>query len=128
MNKALNIGTKVVNDYGETGKIVDRMYSEKEKQYYYGVSYDSKEEDETLLVSGEELREVEKENGENYEAEANLLNNVCVAIIYRKENGCKKEVCRGHGHIIHEGDVGVAQALSYAFKKAYEKINGGSLK
>lgn len=127
MNKALNIGTKVVNSYGETGKIVDRMYSEKEKEFYYGVNYDSRDVDEILLAKGNELRELSKENGENYEAEINLLNNVCVAIIYRKENGGKKEVCRGHGHIIHEGDIGVAQALSYAFKKAYEKLNNGNL-
>jgi hypothetical protein len=81
MNKALNIGTKVVNAYGETGKIVDRMYSEKEKEFYYGVNYDSRDVDEILLAKGNELHELSKENGENYEAEINLLNNVCVAII-----------------------------------------------
>ena len=127
MNTAFEIGTKIINAYGETGKIVDRMYSEKEKEYYYGVTYDSREEDEVLLAKGDELREVNETNGEDYEAEASLLNNVCVAIIYRKENGGKKEVSRGHGHIIHEGDLGVAQALSYAFKRAYEKLNNGKI-
>lgn len=127
MNKAMNIGTKVRNAYGETGQIVDRMYSERDKDYYYSVSYDTREEGETFIEDGESIREVVDVDADTYEVESEILNNVCIAKVYRKENGGKKEICRGHGHIIHEGDIGVVQALSYAFKKAYEKINNGNL-
>ena len=127
MNKAIKIGAKVVSVYGETGRVVDRMYSEKDKEYYYGVNYDNHEDDEILLAKGDELKEVQGVNVDGYQAEASVLNNVCVAVIYKDEKGGKREVCRGNGHIIHEGDIGVAQAMSYAFKKAYEKINNGNI-
>ena len=125
MNKVFEIGTRIVNAYGESGKVVDRMYSEKEKTYYYGVQYDTHEEDEVLLAKGDELKK-ETEDVE-YSVETEILNNVCIVRLYRGKGDIKREVARGHGHIIHEGDIGVAQALSYAFKKAYEKINNGNL-
>ena len=124
MNKALEIGTRIKNAYGETGEIVDRMYSEKEKEYYYSVTLDTRDPEETYLFSGDELQEEVEEELVQYIVETEILNNVCTARVYKEEDGKKKEVCRGHGHIIHEGDIGVVQALSYAFKKAYVKING----
>ena len=39
-----------------------------------------------------------------------------------------EEVTRGHGHIIHEGTVGWAQACSYAIKKAYENMDGAPVR
>ena len=55
-----------------------------------------------------------------------IENVAVVKILKREENStAREEIVRGHGHIIHEGDVGIVQALSYALKKAYEKINGG---
>lgn len=127
MEKAMNIGQRVINAYGENGKIVDRMWSEKEASYLYGVHYDSAEEDEILLARGDELRDLQEEKNDNYEVETSILNNVVVAKVFKMENGKKKEFSRGHGHIIHNGDIGIMQALSYAFKKAYEKINNGNL-
>ena len=32
---------------------------------------------------------------------------------------------RGHGHIIHEGAMGIAQASAYALKKIWQKMEGG---
>ena len=128
MNKALEIGTRIRNTYGEAGEIVDRMYSEKEKEYYYSVTLDTRDPEETYLFSGDELQEEVEEELVQYIVETEILNNVCTARVYKEEDGKKKEVCRGHGHIIHEGDLGIVQALSYAFKRAYEKINGGCLK
>lgn len=31
-------------------------------------------------------------------------------------------IAQGHGHIFHDGNEGIAQAVSYGFKRLYEKI------
>ena len=125
MNNAMNIGQRVRNAYGEVGTIIDRMYSEVEKEYYYSVKLDSRGEDEGgQLYLADEIEIVEDKV--EYNVETEILPNVCVIKVFKTVDGKKEEVSRGHGHIIHEGDLGVLQALSYGFKKAYEKINGGS--
>lgn len=52
-----------------------------------------------------------------------ICENVVVAIMIQDE----RQIARGHGHIIHEGAIGIAQAASYACKKLYESMNGGSM-
>lgn len=52
-----------------------------------------------------------------------IADNVVIAIMLQGE----RQIARGHGHIIHDGAVGVAQAASYSMKKAYEFLNGGSM-
>lgn len=52
-----------------------------------------------------------------------VAENVVIAIMMQGD----RQIARGHGHIIHDGSVGVAQAASYAMKKAYEFLNGGSM-
>jgi formylmethanofuran dehydrogenase subunit E len=53
--------------------------------------------------------------------------NVMVAVMYEQDGGVEREIDRFHGHIIHEGAIGVAQAASYAMKKLYTNMNGGSM-
>ena len=36
----------------------------------------------------------------------------------------KSSLAKGHGHMIHEGELGVAQAASYACKRLYESLGG----
>ena len=56
--------------------------------------------------------------------EFEYLDNVVVAIFYEIKGEVKTEIARGHGHIIHEGTIGIAQASSYAVKRIYQKLNG----
>lgn len=122
MNIALNIGQRVQNAYGEVGTIIDRMYSEREQGYYYSVKLDNRDEDDGgQLYLADEIQVVEDKV--EYSVETEILSNVCVVKVSKTKDGVTREVSRGHGHIIHEGDLGVLQALSYGFKKAYEKIN-----
>jgi hypothetical protein len=114
-----NIGDKVVNAYGEEGTVLDRMLSEKDQKYYYTIKAGSLTEH---FVPEEKLKAMPKENL-NITAEIEILDNVVIGII--KNDG--KEIARGHGHRIHEGEQGIIQAISYAFKKAYEKVNGGTV-
>lgn len=43
-------------------------------------------------------------------------------VVIAKMNVNGKEIARGHGHVIHSGELGIAQATSYAFKRIYDRI------
>lgn len=43
----------------------------------------------------------------------------------RIEGDEKTEIGRGHGHIIHSGAFGVAQAAAYALKRIAANLDGG---
>lgn len=50
-------------------------------------------------------------------------NNVAVVCMMAKQ-GEKTWVCaRGHAHILHDGEVGMAQAISYAAKRMFESLD-----
>ena len=44
-----------------------------------------------------------------------------VVSTYRKDGTI---ISKGHGHVIHAGDVGIAQAASYATKRMYFNMKG----
>ncbi len=115
----------------EKGTIVDKMYSEADSKFIYKVCFANDNVTFKGFYSEESLElweEIVKANV-YYIVETEILENVAVVkILKREENSTvREEIVRGHGHIIHEGDVGIVQALSYALKKAYEKINGGKI-
>lgn len=114
-----NIGDKVVNAYGEEHIVIDRYFSHKEQKNHYSIQSGSIIEH---CVPEEKLKLVEKENF-NITVEIKILDEVVVGII--KKDG--EEIHRGHGHRIHEGEDGIVQAISYAFKKCWESINGGTI-
>lgn len=43
-------------------------------------------------------------------------------VVIAKMNVNGKEIARGHGHVIHSGELGITQATSYAFKRIYDRI------
>ena len=77
-----------------------------------------------FVVSEEDIRLAEKEpeisSGE-FEIKLDVADNIVVAILFK--NG--EEIARGHGHIIHGGDMGIAQAISYATKRIWFALGGG---
>ena len=109
---------------GETGVVADKMYSEATDQHLFSVKLDGNDFVSAHFYSEEDL-ELYSE-AVQYSAEAEILENIVIATIYEVRDGEKIEVTKGHGHIFHDGAIGIVQATSYAFKKAYEKINGGS--
>lgn len=117
-----NIGDEVrVPRTKESGTITDKMYSEANDHYLYvikphdgGRSFIRKHNDiEPFLKQSE------------YRIDTQIADNVVVGIIYEIIDGNEVEVCRGHGHIIHDGAEGVAQACSYAYKKALNSVDSG---
>lgn len=59
-----------------------------------------------------------------YGIEFDYADNVVIAIFYEYCGDDQRELARAHGHIIHEGAIGVAQAASFATKRCYDKVSG----
>lgn len=61
-----------------------------------------------------------------YWHETTYLDGLVLVVLYEDggEDG-PRELARAHGHIIHEGAEGIAQATSYAMRLIWFKIHGG---
>jgi hypothetical protein len=117
-----NIGDEIrVRATGESGVITDRMFSEGKGVFMYVVK--PADGGRSIIRREDELDECHREK--EYRIETEIAEGVVIGIIYEIDGDKKYEVCRGHGHIIHEGAEGIAQACSYAFKKAFAKIDNG---
>lgn len=114
------IGDQVrINATYEYGTIADKFRSQG-GQFAYLVDLDSGTK---MLYSENEIELYKKALEYDYEIER--VENVVIARLYEIEGDIRTELAIGHGHIFHEGALGVAQAASYALKKIYEKIGGG---
>lgn len=111
---------------GEIGEIVDKLYSKALDRYVYTIKFDNFDSTSKKLWLDSQI-ETYVEDEVTYAHEFEYLDNVVVAIFYEIRGDEKTELGRGHGHILHDGVVGIAQASSYALKKIYEKINGGTV-
>jgi hypothetical protein len=111
---------------GKKGTIVDKLYSECFDGFVYTIKFDDFDMPSKKLWT-EEMLYILKEIPVRYEYEFDYLEDVVVARLCEVKGEEKTEIERGHGHIIHEGALGIAQAASYALKKIYEKMNGGTL-
>lgn len=109
---------------GSVGTVEDKMFSAKVGAFLYEINFDEFERS-TKLWSEEDL-ELYSDNVTYYH-EFDYLDNVVVARFYELRDDVETEIARGHGHIIHEGAVGIAQAASYALKKILENLNNGKL-
>ena len=112
---------------GKKGTIVDKLFSHCFDGFVYSIQFDDYEIPSKKLWT-EDSFHILCEIPAEYEYEFDYLENVVVARFYEVKGGVKTELMRGHGHIIHEGANGVAQASAYALKKIYEKMNGGELR
>lgn len=111
---------------GKKGTITDKLYSECFEGFVYVIKFD----DFDILSKKmwtEDMFYLLIDNPVKYEYEFDYLEDVVVAKLYEVNGETKTEIERGHGHIIHAGAVGIAQAASYALKKIFEKMNGGTL-
>lgn len=113
---------------GFEAEIVDRLYSEATHTYNYKLQLTGAKTSPVRLFPAEALDLVEEKPPREYVHEITYLDDVVVAVFYEvDEHGIKTEIARGHGHIIHEGAFGIAQAASYALKKicySLEEVEG----
>ena len=106
---------------GNSGVATDRMYSEAKGVFMYVVK--PSDGGRSIIRREDELDELRHEK--EYSIETTIADGVVIGVIYEIDGDKKYEVCRGHGHIIHEGAEGIAQACSYAYRKALESIDTG---
>lgn len=107
---------------GEIGEITDKLYSEGNQGYVYSIQFDNYTAKSVKMWKAELLDLVDESVSYSYEFE--YLDNLVVARLFELREDSKTEIARGHGHIIHEGVVGIAQAASYALKRIYYKMSG----
>ena len=58
-----------------------------------------------------------------YTFEAHIDGNVAVCIMNAAQGDKTWIYARGHAHIIHDGEVGMAQAISYAARRMFESLD-----
>lgn len=118
-----DIGDRVRSiQYDKYGVIEDKLYSNRSDDWMYMVKFDDANVMFAKPLCGEDLEPALKRN---YRYEVFLADhNVVVAVMYEINGEYETEVARYHGHIMHEGILGVAQAASYAMKKIYLKLGG----
>lgn len=120
-----NIGDKVYHKRKESnGVILDKLSSVTGmSSYLYLVSV----EGERIFCNEDQLEHIAA--AVTYSYDIKYEDGVVVAAMYEEyADGRKYELCRGHGHILYNNAVGIAQAASYALKRIYTTMNGGSVR
>lgn len=103
------------------GEIMDSMYSTRYDKWLYEVRDLERTFDGTY---GEESLELAPAKDFSMDIKIDIANNVVIATLYESVGGVQKPLRKGHGHLIHEGDVGIAQAASYACMRLYKSMGG----
>ena len=114
------IGDRVDTNWFGAGKVIDVMYSAHKDEYAYEVENDDKA---SALFGEEELKPVPNKDY-SMQIKIDIANNVLIATLYESTGGVQKPVAKGHGHLIHEGEIGIAQAASYACNRLWKRVAG----
>lgn len=109
---------------GKIVEIFDRIYSDKYDCFIYRVKEPDAAKPSTSEFTEDLLEPVDM--SVQYSCEVDDGGNVIIATIYEERNGERKQIAKGHGHVIHEGALGFTQALSYALKRAYQRLQDES--
>lgn len=104
---------------GAVGEIMDKMHSEAYGEYLYKLRFDGADRVSTALFIGDDLHEIEPEKVD-FRVDFEYLDGVVVA---RAMSG-DRQLGIGHGHLLHEGALGLMQAASYAAKRCYMNMGG----
>jgi hypothetical protein len=67
---------------------------------------------------------VPKKKDFSMDIKIDIAQNVVIATLYEYDGEILNPIIRGHGHIIHDGELGIAQAASYACMRLYKKLGG----
>lgn len=124
MEAKFKIGDRVkVMPNQEYGIITDIMFSYRYKENMYEVST----EDDKVLTGtfvASDLEPAPKPRDFSMDIKIDIAHNIVIATLYEDYDTIKKPLRRGHGHIIHDGELGIAQAASYACRRLYESLGG----
>lgn len=112
---------------GCEGEIIDKLVSSATRCTIYKLQLDDYSLPSKADFTEDTIEFVPEEDEPQYDYEFEYLENLVVARLYEINGDEKVEIAKGHGHIFHDGVVGIAQASSYALKKILESVNNGSL-
>lgn len=105
---------------GKEGEIVDIVFSNAKHRLFYCIHIDGYDKPSAKMFTEDSIDFVPEVVECTYRYEFDYLENVVVArFIEIDGNGNETEIERAHGHIIHEGARGIAQAASYALKQIW---------
>ena len=121
MNTQFHIGDRVKAKASENVGIVRDIFTNTIGDALYTVAIQKDGGEVSVMIFSEEAIELAPEEI-TYEHEFEYLENVVVAKFYEIRGDQKREIARGHGHIIHQGALGIAQAASYALKRIYRDV------
>ena len=107
---------------GLDGEIVDKLWSGAKGCTVYRLQLDGATRPSSIDFPGKAIDLISELEKKSYCYEFDYLDKVVVARFYEIGEDYKTEIARGHGHIIHEGEVGIAQAASYALKKILQNL------
>lgn len=108
---------------GKNGEIVDIVYSNAKKCLYYTIHLDGYAQPSHKLFTEDCIDLIPEETSVIYRHDIEYLDNVVVArLIEIDGDGNEAEIAKGHGHIMHDGVLGIAQAASYALKRIWLSI------
>lgn len=109
---------------GKVGEIIDALWSYSNNCTIYKIQLDGYDRPSKVnFTEGSfDLVEEEVQVAKTYAYEIECLENVVVARLYEIVGDEKVEIAKGHGHIIHEGAFGIAQAGSYALKRIWFQL------
>lgn len=116
------IGDRVKSVSNGTGEVKEALYSSLNDCWYYEVM-----ECNTTLVctlSEGDLEMAPEKKEYKMTVDIDIADNVVIASLFEKDGESLRPLAKGHGHLIHEGELGIAQAASYACKRLYESLGG----
>ena len=102
-------------------EVMDAFYSIRSNMWFYEVR-----DHETMVdgTYGEESLELAPAKEYSMSIQIDIANNVVIATMYESEGKLKVPIHKGHGHLIHQGAFGIAQAASYACMRLYKSMEG----
>ena len=101
------------------GFVIDVLWSEST-----GWTYRVQENNHVFFLPENDLELVPEKKDYSMDIKIDIANNVVIATLYESGGGVQMPLRKGHGHLIHEGDVGIAQAASYACMRLYKSMGG----
>lgn len=110
---------KVPSRVGKVGSVVDIWISIAKATVMYAVEY---EDDGYHGMYSEDQLELAPLPVE-YRFETSIEDNAAVVTMIATQGEKSWVYARGHAHILHDGEVGMAQAVSYASKRMFESLD-----
>ena len=123
MNAKFKIGDHVtaVQYSGCEGEVADTFNSITTGWMYEVKSFNGP----TFFFREDALELVPDKKEYSMDIKIDIAQNVVIVTLYENTTGeTAAVVAKGHGHLIHEGEIGIAQAASYACMRLYKSLGG----